>query len=208
MFSIVVAVATIVSGSGLDLNVDITPIANMRSSANWWISGILYASYNIFGAIPFLTTMGAGSTSAREVKLGGILGGVVLMTAVLFMNAALLLRVDEIAQFAVPTLRLAKDISPVLGALFSVVLLCGIFSTAAPMMWTVCSKLAPVGTKKSILIAAVLTAGGLWAGSASVRYIGRLHLPLYGLSGHPAAGVSGRSAHSRLYQKKQHESVS
>ena len=57
--------------------------------------------------------MGAGSTSAREVKLGGILGGVVLMTAVLFMNAALLLRVDEIAQFAVPTLRLAKDISPV-----------------------------------------------------------------------------------------------
>ena len=86
VFSIVVAVATIVSGSGLDLNVDITPIANMRSSANWWISGILYASYNIFGAIPFLTTMGAGSTSAREVKLGGILGGVVLMTAVLFMN--------------------------------------------------------------------------------------------------------------------------
>lgn len=164
VFSIVVAVATIVSGSGLDLNVDITPIANMRSSANWWISGILYASYNIFGAIPFLTTMGAGSTSAREVKLGGILGGVVLMTAVLFMNAALLLRVDEIAQFAVPTLRLAKDISPVLGALFSVVLLCGIFSTAAPMMWTVCSKLAPVGTKKSIIIAAVLTAAAFGLG--------------------------------------------
>lgn len=156
--------ATIVSGSGLDLNVDVTPIANMRSSANWWISGILYASYNIFGAIPFLTTMGAGSTSAKEVKLGGILGGVVLMTAVLFMNAALLLRVDEIAQFAVPTLRLAKDISPVLGALFSVVLLCGIFSTAAPMMWTVCSKLAPVGTKKSIIIAAVLTAAAFGLG--------------------------------------------
>ena len=90
--------------------------------------------------------------------------GVVLMTAVLFMNAALLLRVDEIAQFAVPTLRLAKDISPVLGALFSVVLLCGIFSTAAPMMWTVCSKLAPVGTKKSIIIAAVLTAAAFGLG--------------------------------------------
>lgn len=86
------------------------------------------------------------------------------MTAVLFMNAALLLRVDEIAQFAVPTLRLAKDISPVLGALFSVVLLCGIFSTAAPMMWTVCSKLAPVGTKKSIIIAAVLTAAAFGLG--------------------------------------------
>lgn len=73
------------------------------------------------------------------------------MTAVLFMNTALLLRVDEIAQYAVPTLQLAKDISPVLGGVFSVVLLCGIFSTAAPMMWTVCSKLAPVGTKNLFL---------------------------------------------------------
>lgn len=86
------------------------------------------------------------------------------MTAVLFMNAALLLRVDEIAQYAVPTLQLAKDISPVLGGVFSVVLLCGIFSTAAPMMWTVCSKLAPVGTKKSILVAAILTAAAFGLG--------------------------------------------
>lgn len=208
VFSIVVAVATIVSGSGLDLNVDITPIANMRSSANWWISGILYASYNIFGAIPFLTTMGAGSTSAREVKLGGILGGVVLMTAVLFMNAALLLRVDEIAQFAVPTLRLAKDISPVLGALFSVVLLCGIFSTAAPHDVDGVQQAGAGGNQEVYRHRGGADSGGLWAGSASVRYIGRLHLPLYGLSGHPAAGVSGSSAHSRLYQKKQHESVS
>lgn len=164
VFSIVVAAATIVSGGGSVLRADVSPIADMRSASAWWISGILYASYNIFGAIPFLTTVGAGSRSAKEVKLGGILGGVVLMTAVLFMNAALLLRVDEIAQYAVPTLQLAKDISPVLGGVFSVVLLCGIFSTAAPMMWTVCSKLAPVGTKKSILVAAILTAAAFGLG--------------------------------------------
>lgn len=86
------------------------------------------------------------------------------MIAVLFMNSALLTRVDEISSYAVPTLRLARDISPVLGATFSVVLLCGIFSTAAPMMWTVCSKLAPVGTKKSLIIAAVLTVAAFFLG--------------------------------------------
>lgn len=163
VFSIVVAIGTILSG-GFHLDADVTPIVSMRSSGTWWISGILYASYNIFGAIPFLTTMGAGADKAREVKLGGITGGIVLMIAVLFMNSALLTRVDEISSYAVPTLRLARDISPVLGATFSVVLLCGIFSTAAPMMWTVCSKLAPVGTKKSLIIAAVLTVAAFFLG--------------------------------------------
>lgn len=165
VFSIVVAVGIIiVSGGGLNLNADVTALESSRSAANWWISGILYASYNLFGSIPFLVAMGAGGSTAKEVRRGGILGGITLMAAVLFMNAALLLRVDEIAEYAVPTLQLAKELSPVLGTLFSVVLLCGIFSTAAPMMWTVCSKLAPQGTKKSLVVAAVLNAAAFGFG--------------------------------------------
>ena len=186
VFSIVVAVATIVSGSGLDLNVDITPIANMRSSANWWISGILYASYNIFGAIPFLTTMGAGSTSAREVKLGGILGGAVCRAyaavgqGYFSCTGSVVLCGAAVRYFLH---RCAHDVDGV-------------------------QQAGTGGNQKVYHYRGGADSGGLWAGSASVRYIGRLHLPLYGLSGHPAAGVSGRSAHSRLYQKKQHESVS
>lgn len=122
------------------------------------------------------------------------------MTAVLFMNTALLLRVDEIAQYAVPTLQLAKDISPVLGGVFSVVLLCGIFSTAAPMMWTVCSKLAPVGTKKSILVRPYLQ---LWVRAAALWHSGGHYLPIYGISGNFAAGVSGGSMYSKLHEKRE-----
>lgn len=158
VFSIIVAIGSIASDGNLQLATDVSQLADMQASPYWWVSGMLYAAYNIFGAVPFLMTMGAEAGSGREVRIGGFLGGIVLMGAVLFMNMALILRTELAATYAVPTLQLAKDLSPVLGAVFSVILLCGIFSTAAPMMWTVCSKLAGVGTKKSLIVAAVLTA--------------------------------------------------
>lgn len=156
VFTIVVALGVIFSAGNLDFTKDVTVLESSQAAANWWISGILYASYNIFGAIPFLMEMGIGGSTEKEVRRGGILGGIALMGVVIFMNGALLLRAEDIVEYAVPTLQLAKELSPVLGTLFTIILLCGIFSTAAPMMWTVCSKLAPQGTKKSLLVAAVL----------------------------------------------------
>lgn len=164
VFSIIIAVGSIASENTLQMATDVDVLADKQSAPTWWISGILYAAYNIFGSIPFLMMLGAEAGSGKEVRLGGILGGVVLMVAVLFMNMALILQTDLAAEYAVPTLQLAKELSPVLGAVFSVILLCGIFSTAAPMMWTVCSKLAGVGTKKSLIVAAVLTAAAFGLG--------------------------------------------
>lgn len=164
VFSIIVAVGSIASDGNLQLATDASQLADKQASPYWWVSGTLYAAYNIFGAVPFLMTMGAEAGSGREARIGGFLGGIVLMAAVLFMNMALILRTDVAAAYAVPTLQLAKELSPVLGAVFSVILLCGIFSTAAPMMWTVCSKLAGVGTKKSLVTAAVLTAAAFGLG--------------------------------------------
>lgn len=164
VFSIVVAVGTIVSEGSLQTATDVSQLADKQVSSQWWISGALYAAYNIFGSVPFLMTMGAEADSDREVRMGGMLGGIVLMVAVLFMSMALILRTELAAKYAVPTLQLAKELSPVLGAVFSVILLCGIFSTAAPMMWTVCSKVAGVGTKKSLITAGVLTAAAFGLG--------------------------------------------
>ncbi len=183
VFSIVVAVATIVSGSGLDLNVDITPIANMRSSANWWISGILYASYNIFGAIPFLTTMGAGqhirqgSEAGRYFRRCGADDG----GAVYECGSASAGRRDR---------AVCRAYAAVGQGYFSCtgsVVLCG---AAVRYFLHRCAhdvdgvqQAGTGGNQKVYHYRGGADSGGLWAGSASVRYIGRLHLPLYGLSG-------------------------
>ncbi len=139
-------------------------LAESQASGHWLVSGVLYAAYNVFGAIIFLTALGKEADSKKEAARGGMLGGIVLMGATLIMNIAFLSKLGDVANLAIPTLYLADTISPLIGKLFSVVLICGIFSTAAPMTWTVCNKITAEGTKKSKLVAAVIVVAAFFCG--------------------------------------------
>ena len=68
------------------------------------------------------------------------MGGLTMILAIAIMNTAILLHSKDAASLAVPTLYLARHISNVLGAVFSVVLVLGMFSSCSTMMWTVCSR--------------------------------------------------------------------
>ena len=69
---------------------------------------------------------------------------------------AILLHGGTAASLSVPTLYLAKEISFVLGAVFSIVLVLGIFSSCSTMMWTVCNRIPlPPGTARHGMAAAV-----------------------------------------------------
>ena len=125
---------------------------------------MLYAAYNLVGAVIFFTALGKSASSKKEAVAGGITGGVVLILTTLIMNLAILSQIEVASTLAIPTLYFAKAISPILGVIFSVILLCGIFSTAAPMMWTVCNKLAGEGTKKSKIVAVVATIVAFFCG--------------------------------------------
>ena len=158
IFTVLVGLITIGGSIGDLANVStaIQTVELPKASPNWLISGLSYASYNIFGAIIFLSTLGKESKSKKEAVWGGALGGIILMSATLVMNIALLSKIDIIGELAVPTLHLADNISPVVGIAFSIVLILGIFSTAAPMTWTVCDKITKEGTTKSKIIAAIV----------------------------------------------------
>ena len=153
----------IVSSSALISNLSMN-----KTSDSWIVSGILYAAYNLALGVAFVSSIGKGANSKKEAMLGGLVGGVSLMVAVLVMNLALLSKITDVYDLAIPTLYFAKSISPVLGAVFSIILLCGIFSTAAPMFWTVADTFSNVLFKNdkfktkimAVLIAAVAFAGG------------------------------------------------
>lgn len=153
--------------NGLDLtpaSAGLEKLAASQASAHWLVSGILYAAYNVFGAVIFLNALGKEAEDQREAARGGMLGGIVLMSATLVMNIAFLSKLGDVANLAIPTLHLADAISPLIGKLFSIVLICGIFSTAAPMTWTVCNKITTEGTKKSKVIAAVVVVAAFFCG--------------------------------------------
>lgn len=158
VFTMIVGITTIVkSGNGLsEAGETIKGMDIPHASPQWWLSGLLYAAYNVFGSIIFLTELGKDANSKKEAVIGGAAGGIVLMLGTLVMNIAFLSTIKETGTLAIPTLHLADGISPVIGVLFSIVLILGIFSTAAPMTWTVCDRIVKEGTAKSKIVAAVV----------------------------------------------------
>lgn len=144
VFAIVVGLITLTkSASNIPEMVKQIPSLDLiKSSDSWVMSGILYAAYNIALGAVFVASIGKDAKSKKEAMLGGAFGGISLMIAVLVMNLALLSKITEINTLAIPTLYFAKAISNVLGVLFSIILLCGIFSTAAPMFWTVMDSIS------------------------------------------------------------------
>ncbi len=158
-FSIFIAVCTITANFG-DLmvgNVDVSALENARPSDNWWFSGILYAAYNTVSSVAFLMALGRDARSAEEAAAGGIAGGILLMVTVIFMNLALLSRLDLAEGTIVPSLKLAENVSAAAGVIFVFVMICGIFSTAAPVLWTLCINLAKPGSKASLMIALLVS---------------------------------------------------
>lgn len=152
-FALAISIGTILR-TGIHFN---TALTAQQAAPNWWSSGILYAAYNVFGSIPFLMALGSGASSRKNASAGGVIGGLVLMGTVLCMDLALLNGGDM--RYTVPTLQLAHELAPWMGMLYSLVLLCGIYSTAAPMLWTVCGNV--MGQKNGRSLAAVLSAAAL-----------------------------------------------
>ena len=158
LFTMIIAIYTLVTRGGALANVNET-IQNVETNpaaSSWWIAGMLYVAYNATGSVPFLNGMGAGAKSKREVKLGAIIGGVLLMLAGICVSLAMLCDIENTAAMEIPILYLAEFISPVFGTIFSIVIIGEIFSTAAPMLWVTANKFGKEGTTKHKIIIVVL----------------------------------------------------
>lgn len=130
-------------------------MSDVRPAKFWWLSAILYVAYNLTGGSMYYTALGATAGTRKEAVLGATLGTVVLMLAILLMNSAMLTDIGNTAVLGIPTLYLAKKISFVFGAVFSLTLILGIFSSCSAMLWTVSEKFVTQGTRKSYIFAGV-----------------------------------------------------
>lgn len=163
VFSVVIATVAIAANPGglAQVGEHASTFAGMANATNgaplWALAGLLYVAYNVTGSLPFFTQTGGTACSAREAKWGGIVGGIAFIGAAILMNIALLCHIEDVAQLEVPTLFLSDLISPVISIIFAVILMGGIYSTAAPMMWTSVNRFAPEGTKRNKAVLVVFS---------------------------------------------------
>lgn len=139
-------------------------MAESRPVRFWWLSGLLYIAYNLTGGSMYYTALGKSAATDKEAAYGAVLGTCALMLAILLMNSAMLCNIGEVGVLGIPTLYLAEKISWALGAAFSVILICGIFSSCSAMLWTVSEKFVVQGTKKSYIFAGCVGAGAFLLG--------------------------------------------
>ncbi len=150
VFSLVVGIgSTLQNLDGLKNAVQVMETVNVPHSVNnWALSGALYAGYMAVIVLPFLIQLSQTAKNTKTSVWGGTIGGFALIFAVIVMNLGLLANIGSVYDKSIPSLVLASGLNPLLGGLFTIILMGGIYSSAIPMLWMICNKFAREKTKK------------------------------------------------------------
>ena len=173
----------------------------MKTQGGWLGCGILYPAFNAIVVMILASSIGKNANSAKEAKLGGIIGGVLFGASVMALNLGLMAHLTEVAGMAVPTLALASAIHPVFSVIFSVIICCGIYTTTVPMLWGNVRQFAEDGTKKAVIIAAALTGLGLVLGMTDFKVLVNIIYPFSGYMGIILFGFVAWREYGRKFRK-------
>lgn len=154
-----------------------------RAASNWVMGGVLYASFNIAVGFPLLAVLSGGSGNMKNTMRGGILGGVGLGVLIFLLNLGLFTNLNYVQNAEMPTIQLAKSLSPWMGWLMMFSVMCMIYSTAVGMFFAFSARFAAPGTNKFRLISLVATFIGLGLSFAGFTTLVGTVYPLLGYLG-------------------------
>ena len=96
---------------------------------NWWVSGITYAAYNLFGTIGILVSFSALLPDQKTIGKGLGLGALMLIVLTFCILAAMV-AVPASGETELPSATLAAQIHPLLGGVYNLLMGLGMFSSA------------------------------------------------------------------------------
>lgn len=172
--------------------------------SNWVISGLMYGAYTVTGVVPYLADIGKStSTNKKNSVWGGVFGGGAFIIAVMILNFGLLANISAVYDLEIPSLFVAASISPIFGDIFSVMLLLGIYTTAVPMLYTVCNKISSDSKSWAYRITAIVTAivsifGGQLSFSTMISII-------YPISGYAGLVIFAGMIYTKYIKKRKYE---
>ena len=155
IFSILVGIITIINDYKFLSQVPKYRVilSETRAAPHWIISSLLYLSLNFLSGSSYFVNLGKLAQGKKDAKYGAILGAILVVVTIGITNTALLLNAKDIVHMEVPVSYLAKKISYLLGNIFSIVLVLGMFSSASAMMWSICHRFKRGGQKGNQLFA-------------------------------------------------------
>lgn len=166
-------------------NIDYTinNLGIVKAIDNWPIAAIVYSGLNIIFATPFLVGAGKTAKNIKNCKSAGIIGGFILILSAMFINIAILADIQNVHMQEIPTLYMSKQISPLIGNIFSLILIGGIYTTAAPLLWSVCNSCYEEKSKKFNIMTIMCTILGIFGGMLPFSYLVKFMYPISGSVG-------------------------
>lgn len=123
-------------------------IAASPLASNWLVAAIAFVSYNLTGAIPMLGSCSIHAKSKNTAQKGAILGGVFLGTCSLILYLTTLTDPIRASESALPMLVLCEQLAPWVRAIYALVLLIAVFSTATSTFYGITTKLPETKNRK------------------------------------------------------------
>ncbi len=145
-------------------------------------AAISYAGFCILWLAAYLASLGKKTTSEKEGICGTVCGAVFFTAGCTAMMLGLLAFLPELWDAAIPALVLTNRVGTWLSVIFSIIIFCGIYTAAVPLLWQVSSRFTGEGTVEFRGVTAVIAA----AGTVIALFIPFQDLvnKIYGLSGY------------------------
>jgi len=97
----------------------------------WFLSSVIYASYNLVTGVPILAATAEMATKKRDAMVGGLLGGGVITLLGICMALPLFLHYGNVISLEIPFLYIATHHGTVFRLFYLAVLMSAIMTTAA-----------------------------------------------------------------------------
>src|SRR5699024_6344455 len=94
---------------------------------NWFVASINYVSFNIAVGCGMALLTGGAEKDSRIAGLGGLIGGLGIGVMIILAHLAIFSRIETVAAFDLPLLKIVEEISPILAILMAIILFGMIF---------------------------------------------------------------------------------
>ncbi|WP_066454209.1 YkvI family membrane protein [Anaerotruncus rubiinfantis] len=167
-FVLLISVLSLVFPSdGIALGAEfISKAHGLAVSENPFISNLLYTTMCILFQAPYWHGCAANDPNTTEDTVGScVIGSLVFISVQTVSVLAMIANASTLNGVQVPNLALGQRFSPIIAALFGLILMFAIYTTTIPMVWSFTNAFAEEKTKKySIIIAGVVVVSFIISG--------------------------------------------
>ena len=140
VFVMLIALIAALNGSdGLEAGNEYIQTTDMlKPTSNWLWAAIMYFSYCILFQASYLSGIATTNpATTKQLTTSVIIGASLYVASCIVMLLAFMSNITILDGVEVPNLHLGAQISPILGGVYGIVLVAALYTTTAPLIWSV-----------------------------------------------------------------------